>query len=48
MTWNASTDNSGQLQLPRPAVGDLTVVTLPKTQTSYNWTGLPPGVQYYF
>ena len=48
MAWNASTDNSGSLSYRVRLWGDPTVVTLPKTQTSYTWTGLRPGVQYYF
>ena len=38
MTWNASTDNSGNFSYRVRLWGDLTVVTLPKTQTSYTWT----------
>jgi chitodextrinase len=48
MAWNASTDNSGNVSYRVRLWGDPTVVTLPKTQTSYTWTGLRPGVQYYF
>jgi chitodextrinase len=48
MAWNASTDNSGNFSYRVRLWGDPTVVTLPKTQTSYTWTGLRPGVQYYF
>jgi chitodextrinase len=48
MAWNASTDNSGNLSYRVRLWGDPTVVTLPKTQTSYTWSGLRPGVQYYF
>ncbi|MGH3043339.1 MAG: fibronectin type III domain-containing protein [Gaiellaceae bacterium] len=48
MAWNASTDNSGNFSYRVRLWGDSTVVTLPKTQTSYTWTGLRPGVQYYF
>jgi chitodextrinase len=48
MAWNASTDNSGSFSYRVRLWGDPTVVTLPKTQTSYTWTGLRPGVQYYF
>jgi chitodextrinase len=48
MAWNASTDNSGNLSYRVHLWGDPTVVTLHKTQTSYTWTGLRPGVQYYF
>ena len=48
MAWNASTDNSGNFSYRVHLWGDPTVVTLPKTQTSYTWTGLRPGVQYYF
>jgi chitodextrinase len=48
MAWNASTDNSGSLSYRVRLWGDPNVVTLPKTQTSYTWTGLRPGVQYYF
>src|SRR5262245_48128122 len=48
MAWNASTDNSGNLSYRVHLWGDPTVVTLPRTQTSYTWTGLRPGVQYYF
>lgn len=48
MAWNASTDNSGSFSYRVRLWGDPTVVTLPRTQTSYTWTGLRPGVQYYF
>ena len=48
MAWNASTDNSGNFSYRVRLWGDPTVVTLPKTQTSYTWTGLRPGVRYYF
>ena len=48
LAWNASTDNSGNFSYRVRLWGDPTVVTLPKTQTSYTWTGLRPGVQYYF
>ena len=48
MAWNASTDNSGNFSYRVRLWNDPTVVTLPKTQTSYTWTGLRPGVQYYF
>jgi chitodextrinase len=48
MAWNASTDNSGNFSYRVRLWGDPAVVTLPKTQTSYTWTGLRPGVQYYF
>ena len=48
MAWNASTDNSGNFSYRVRLSGDPNVVTLPKTQTSYTWTGLRPGVQYYF
>jgi chitodextrinase len=48
MAWNASTDNSGSFTYRVHLWGDPTVVTLPRTQTSYTWTGLRPGVQYYF
>jgi chitodextrinase len=48
MAWNASTDNSGNFSYRVRLWGDPTVVTLAKTQTSYTWTGLRPGVQYYF
>jgi chitinase len=48
MTWNASTDNSGSFTYRVRLWGDPTVVTLPRTQTSYTWNGLRPGVQYYF
>ncbi|HXV57912.1 MAG TPA: fibronectin type III domain-containing protein [Gaiellaceae bacterium] len=48
MAWNASTDNSGNFSYRVRLWGDPTVVTLPRTQTSYTWTGLRPGVQYYF
>jgi chitodextrinase len=48
MAWNASTDNSGSFSYRVHLWGDPTVVTLPKTQTSYTWTGLRPGVIYYF
>jgi chitodextrinase len=48
MAWNASTDNSGNFSYRVHLWGDPTVVTLPQTQTSYTWTGLRPGVQYYF
>ena len=48
MAWNASTDNSGNFSYRVRLWGDPNVVTLPKTQTSYIWTGLRPGVQYYF
>jgi chitinase len=48
MAWNASTDNSGTFSYRVRLWGDATVVTLPRTQTSYTWTGLRPGVQYYF
>ncbi len=48
MAWNASTDNSGNFTYRVHLWGDPAVVTLPKTQTSYTWTGLRPGVQYYF
>jgi chitodextrinase len=48
MAWNASTDNSGNFSYRVRLWGDPTVVTLPKTQTSYTWTDLRPGVQYYF
>jgi chitodextrinase len=48
MAWNPSTDNSGNFSYRVRLWGDPTVVTLPKTQTSYTWTGLRPGVQYYF
>ena len=48
MAWNASTDNSGEFSYNVRLWGDPTVVTLPKEQTSYTWTGLRPGVQYYF
>jgi chitodextrinase len=48
MAWNASTDNSGDFSYRVHPWGDPTVVPLPKTQTSYTWTGLRPGVQYYF
>jgi chitodextrinase len=50
LAWNASTDNSGaftyrvNLWTTGPVAPP---VTLPKTQTSYTWTGLRPGVQYY-
>ena len=37
-----------ELQLPRPPWGDQKAVAPPKTQTSYTWTGLRPGVPYYF
>ena len=47
MAWNASTDNSGSFSYRVHLWGDPTVVTLPKTQTSYTWSGLRPGVQYY-
>ena len=43
MAWNASTDNSGNFSYRVRLWGDSTVVTLPKTQTSYTWTGLRPG-----
>ena len=48
MAWNASTDNSGSFTYRVRLWGDPTVVVLPRTQTSYTWTGLRPGVQYYF
>ncbi|MGH3037841.1 MAG: fibronectin type III domain-containing protein [Gaiellaceae bacterium] len=48
LAWNASTDNSGNVSYQVRLWGDPNVVTLPKTQTSYTWTGLRPGVQYYF
>ena len=50
MAWNASTDNSGNFSYRVRLWEGVTVtaVTLPKTQTSYTWTGLRPGVQYYF
>lgn len=48
MAWNASTDNSGSFTYRVRLWGDPTVVTLPRTETSYTWTGLRPGVQYYF
>jgi chitodextrinase len=48
MAWNASTDNSGNFSYRVRLWNDPTVVTLPKSQTSYTWTGLRPGVQYYF
>ena len=48
MAWNASTDNSGEFSYNVRLWGDPSVVTLPKEQTSYTWTGLRPGVQYYF
>jgi chitodextrinase len=48
LAWNASTDNSGSLSHVVRLWQDPTAVTLPKTQTSYTWTGLRPGVQYYF
>jgi chitodextrinase len=50
LAWNASTDNSGaftyrvNLWTTGPVAPP---VTLPRTQTSYTWTGLRPGVQYY-
>jgi chitodextrinase len=46
--WSASTDNSGNFSYRVRLWGDPSVVTLPRTQTSYTWTGLRPGVQYYF
>jgi hypothetical protein len=46
MAWSASTDNSGNFSYRVRLWGDPSVVTLPKTQTSYTWTGLRPGVQY--
>jgi chitodextrinase len=48
LAWNASTDNSGNFSYRVRLWNDPTVVTLPKTQTSYTWTGLRPGAQYYF
>ncbi len=48
MAWNASTDISGNFTYRVHLSGDPTVVTLPRTQTSHTWTGLRPGVQYYF
>jgi chitodextrinase len=48
LAWNASTDNSGNFSYRVNLWGDPTVVTLPKTQTSYTWTGLRPGGIYYF
>jgi chitodextrinase len=47
LAWTASRDSSDfryEVQLWQ----DPTKVTLPKTATSYTWTGLNPGVQYYF
>ncbi len=50
MAWNASTDNSGNFsyRIRQWASGVQTDVTVPKTQTSYTWTGLRPGHYYYF
>jgi hypothetical protein len=45
---DASIDNSGHFSNRVRLWGDPKVVTLPETQTSYTWTGLRPGVQYYF
>ena len=48
LAWNASSDNSGNFSYVVRLWQEPTTVTLPKTQTSYSWTGLGPGVQYYF
>lgn len=47
IAWNASTDNSGSLSYVVHLWQDSRTVTLPKSQTSYTWTGLRPNVQYY-
>jgi chitinase len=47
LAWLASTDNSGQLRYVVHLWQDSRTVTLPMSQTSYTWTGLRPGVQYY-
>jgi hypothetical protein len=47
-SMDASTDDSGNFSYRVHLWGYPTVATLPKTQTSYTWTGLRPGVPYYF
>ena len=48
LAWRASTDNSGQLRYVVHLWQDPATVSLPMSQTTYTWTGLRPGVQYYF
>jgi cellulose 1,4-beta-cellobiosidase len=48
LAWNASTDNSGNFNYVVNRWQDPKKVTLPKTQTSYTWTGLLPNSLQYF
>ena len=47
IAWDASTDNSGNLNYEMHLWQDPRVPVLPKTQTSFTWTGLRSSAQYY-
>jgi chitinase len=47
IAWNAATDNSGKLSYQMHLWRDPRVPVLPQTQTSFTWTELRPGVEYY-
>jgi chitodextrinase len=47
IAWDAAKDNSGKLSYEMHVWQDPRVPILPQTQTSFTWTELRPGVQYY-
>ena len=48
LAWNASTDNSGSFTYTIRELSSGQTRTLPKTQTSFAWTGLTPSRSYRF
>jgi chitodextrinase len=47
IAWDAAKDNSGKLSYEMHLWRDPRVPVLPQTQTSFTWTELRPGVEYY-
>ena len=47
IAWDAASDNSGKLSYEMHLWQDPRVPVLPQTQTSFTWTDVRPGVQYY-
>jgi chitodextrinase len=48
LAWSPSSDNSGSFEYHLSGAYGVTAVVLPKTATSYTFTGLYPGNDYWF